>query len=102
MRWGDKGFRAHQHLIGLRHPNPSPELIDNASQYSELLYSWCVAGLAEFNISVEDDVFALVTDGGSDIKCCAIKFLGKQWECVGLCGCVLLCVRACPRAGLHQ
>lgn len=109
VRWVDKHFVAHEHLIGLRHLNPSPELLNNASQYSELIYSWCVAVLSEFNTSVENDVFALVTDGGSGVKCCTTnaKFLAKKWECVFLflvfvCGCfggcwVYVCVRACVR-----
>ncbi len=82
VRWVDAMIVTRQHLLGLRHLNPTPELYDSVEQYSELVYSWVVAVLSDFDLSVEDDIYAIVSDGGSDVKCCAThtKFLNKPWE----------------------
>jgi hypothetical protein len=82
IRWVDAQIVTHQHLIGLRHLNPTPELYDSVEQYSELVYSWVVAVLSDFDVSVEEDIYAVVSDGGSDVKCCSThpKFLHKPWE----------------------
>jgi len=46
------------------------------------VYSWVVAVLSDFDISLDNDIFAIVSDGGSDVKCCASNpsFLNKPWE----------------------
>ncbi|GAB5030514.1 Hypothetical protein NocV09_00301810 [Nannochloropsis oceanica] len=83
-RWIDAQVSPRQHLIGLRHLAPTPELYA-ATQYSELVYSWVVAVLSDFDISLDNDVFAIVSDGGSDVKCCASNpsFLNKPLEWCG-------------------
>ena len=51
---------------------------------SDLLYDWVKSCLSEFKIS-ERDIFAVVTDSGSDVKRCATHeaCLNKPWEWCG-------------------
>ena len=79
----DEDWTTHSRLITCRHYNPSTVLRDEA-RASELLFEWVKSCLAEYNLSV-DDIFAVVTDSGSDVKRCATSpsLLNKPWEWCG-------------------
>lgn len=68
------------YLLGLRLFSPAPQVSDELEQVSTTLFLWVEAVLEEFGLSI-DDIFAVVTDSGSDVKRCgtAKDLLNKPW-----------------------
>lgn len=76
-------WQVRSRLISCRHFNPASEIRDGVAA-SFILAEWTKACLAEFGLTI-DDVFAMVTDSGSDVKRCASSAacLQKPWEWCG-------------------
>lgn len=83
LTWIDDDWVRHSRLIACRHYNPSSQLRDEV-RASELLADYVKSCLAEFNLNVQD-IYAVVTDSGSDVKRCAThsSCLNKPWEWCG-------------------
>lgn len=80
VRYVNDSMGVETYVLGLRLFAPAPEVSNELEQASTLLFLWVEAVLEEFGLSV-DDIFAVVTDSGSDIKRCgtAEDLLNKPW-----------------------
>lgn len=67
------------YLLGLRPFTPAPELNNEIDHVSDMLKLWADAVLDEFGLSL-DNVFAVTSDSGSDVKRCARVSMDKPWE----------------------
>lgn len=80
VRFVNDSMGTEAYLLGLRLFCPAPDVSDETEQVSTTLFLWVEAVLEEFGLSV-DDIFAVVTDSGSDVKRCgtAPDLLNKPW-----------------------
>ena len=80
MRFVNDSMGVETYLLGLRFFSPALEVSDDLEQVSTTLFLWVEAVLEEFGLSV-DDIFAVVTGSGSDVKRCgtAKGLLDKPW-----------------------
>ena len=84
IRFVNEAMGLETYLLGLRLFDPAPEVSDATEHVSTTLHLWVVAVLAEFSFS-KDQIFAAVSDSGSDVKRCimAPDLLNKLREWCG-------------------
>jgi hypothetical protein len=91
LSWIDEAWREKSRLIACRVFDPSFKEQEEAQFYSDLMLEWVKACLEEVGLGL-GDIFASVSDGGSDVTRLCMTLLGKPWEWCGS-HCLNLCIK---------